>query len=224
MIKTEARGRLLLVEDDRRLGPLMRDVLSATWIVTWVAEEKDAKAAAQKDYFDVMIVDRRLPDGDGIGFVSWLRERKISTPVLVLTALGQVVDRVEGLDAGANDYMVKPFDFAELTARLRALTRDYSGRGVSLDIGGWTFYPQDHTIQSPYVGRVVLTDRESALLEILAAHPDTVFSRQHLLSAVFDKGEQETTVDTYVHYIRRKTDRDLIETVRGAGYRLGTPA
>lgn len=130
---------------------------------------------------------------------------------------------MRSLDAGANDYLVKPFDFDELNARLRALTRDYSGRGTGIDIGSWVFYPGNATIESPYAGRIILTDTEAALLEVLAKHPDTAFSRQHLLAAVFDHGEQEGTVDTYVHYLRKKTDRDLIETVRGVGYRLGTP-
>lgn len=218
------QGALLLVEDDARLGPLVRDVLSAHWEVTLAADGAAAQAAAERAYFDVMVVDRRLPDIDGIDFVSWLRGRTIATPVLMLTALGDVRDKVHGLDAGANDYMTKPFDFDELNARLNALTRDYSGRGTGITIGSWTFFPAMSTIESPYTGRILLTEREAALLAILAAHPDTALSRKHLLSAVFDRGEQEITVDTYVHYIRRKTEHDLIETVRGVGYRLGTPA
>ena len=147
-----------------------------------------------------------------------------STPLLLLTALGEVHDRVSGLDAGANDYLVKPFDFDELTARLRALIRDYSGIGASIEIGSQSICHHENSITSPYAGRVMLTEKETALLRLLAGEPSRAFTRQHLLSAVFDNGEQLGTVDTYVHYIRRKTDRDLISTVRGVGYRLGTPA
>ncbi len=218
------RSRVLVVEDDPRLGPIIRDVLSASWDVELVATRVDALEAALHRLFDVLVVDRRLPDGDGLDVVRELRRFRVTTPALMLTALGEVHDRVLGLDAGANDYLVKPFDFDELNARLRVLTRGADTLGRVVEIGGWSFYPEDHTVHSPYSGRVALTDRESDLLAILAAEPDRVFSREQLLSAVFERGEQVGTVDTYVHYIRRKTERDLIATVRGRGYRPGTPA
>ncbi|MBF4591741.1 response regulator transcription factor [Curtobacterium sp. VKM Ac-1395] len=216
--------RLLLIEDDPRLGPLVADVLGQEWDVTLCEDGESALQVAAEQYFDVMVVDRRLPGIDGTEVIATLRKRRISTPVLMLTALGEVRDRVSGLDAGANDYLVKPFDFDELTARLRALTRDYSGVGAGIEIGGWVFYPEDSSITSPYTGRVMLTEKEAAMLRLLASEPSRAFTRQHLLSAVFEHGEQLGTVDTYVHYIRRKTDRDLISTIRGVGYRLGTPA
>lgn len=218
------RGRVLVVEDDPRLGPIIRDVLAASWDVELVATRVDALEAAMHRLFDVLVVDRRLPDGDGLDVVRELRRFRVTTPALMLTALGEVHDRVLGLDAGANDYLVKPFDFDELNARLRVLTRGDDTLGRVVEIGGWSFYPEDHTVHSPYSGRVALTDRESELLAILAAEPDRVFTREQLLSAVFERGEQVGTVDTYVHYIRRKTERDLVATVRGRGYRLGTPA
>lgn len=216
--------RLLLVEDDPRLGPIMRDVLGRDWDIVLVDDLAAARQQAASALFAVAIVDRRLPDGDGADFIAWLRERGDATPVLVLTALGEVHDKVAGLDAGANDYLVKPFDFAELGARLRALTHDYTRGAEGISIGSWTFFAHNDTIESPYTGRILLTEKESALLAVLAGQPDAAFSRQQLLSAVFDRGEQPGTVDTYVHYLRRKTERDLIETVRGVGYRLGTPA
>jgi DNA-binding response OmpR family regulator len=216
--------RLLLVEDDPRLGPLVAEVLAADWDVDLVADAESALERAVATWYDVMVVDRRLPGMDGTELVAALRGRRIATPVLMLTALGEVRDRVSGLDAGANDYLVKPFEFEELAARLRALTRDYSGVGAGIEIGGWTFYPDDSSVHSPYAGRVMLTEKETAVLRLLASDPDRTLSRQHLLSAVFERGEQLGTVDTYVHYIRRKTDRDMITTVRGVGYRLGTPA
>ncbi|MBT2504094.1 response regulator transcription factor [Curtobacterium sp. ISL-83] len=215
--------RLLLVEDDARLGPLMAKVLGARWNVELVADGEAALTTALARFFDVMVVDRRLPGMDGAALIAELRRRRISTPVLMLTALGSLQDKVSGLDAGANDYLVKPFEFDELNARLRALTRDYTGSGDRVEIGSWTFYPEDRSIDSPYSGRVMLTHAETAVLRILTAEPARTFSRQHLLSAVFDHGEPGT-VDTYVHYLRRKTEPDLITTVRGIGYRLGTPA
>lgn len=214
---------LLLVEDDPRLGPIIRDVLGLDWSVTLVTSVAAAQAELRRRLFDVLVVDRGLLDGDGVALVASLRDEGVATPAIMLTALSQLDDKIAGLDAGANDYLTKPFEFEELQARLRALTRDYTGKGEAIEIGSWTFFPKNHTIESPYSGRILLTEKESALLAVLAAAPDTAFTRQHLLSAVSDHGEQPVTVDTYVHYLRRKTGTDLIETVRGIGYRLGTP-
>lgn len=216
--------RLLIVEDDPRLGPIMESVLSSDWEVQLCMTAEEALEEAVASYYDVIVVDRRLPGMSGEALTRELRRRRISTPILLLTALGEVHDRVEGLDAGANDYLVKPFEFDELQARLRALTRNYTGRGGGIEIGGWTFYPDDQSLHSPYAGRVMLTETESTLLATLAREPDRIFSREHLLSAVFERGASVASVETYVHYLRRKTDKDLITTVRGRGYRLGTPA
>ncbi|SFR52682.1 DNA-binding response regulator, OmpR family, contains REC and winged-helix (wHTH) domain [Microbacterium azadirachtae] len=217
-------GRLLIVEDDPRLGPIMRDVLASTWTVQLCSSAEEGLDAVLTRGFDAVVTDRRLPGMSGEDLVRELRRRRIGMPILMLTALGELHDRVEGLDAGANDYLVKPFEFEELSARLRALTRDYTAPAAGIAIGGWTFHPDDHSIDSPYAGRILLTEAESAFLAVLAAQPERTFSREYLLEAVFARGESPTTVETYVHYIRRKTDRDLIQTVRGAGYRLGTPA
>lgn len=213
--------RLLIVEDDSRLGPIMRDVLAADWEVELVGSAEAGGEAVGISRFDVMIVDRGLPGMSGEGWVRELRARRVQTPILMLTALGELHDRVEGLDAGANDYLVKPFEFAELNARLRALTRRYDDGNPQFDIGGWLFSPDDLRIESPYEGAVLLTHTESALLAVFAAEPGRTFSREELLARVFAQGERATTVETYVHYLRRKTERDLIETVRGRGYRLG---
>lgn len=216
--------KLLIVEDDRRLGPIMRDVLVADWDVVLVVSGEDALAAVETTTFAVMIVDRGLPRLSGLDLIREMRCRRIATPVLILTALGQVHDKVEGLDAGANDYLVKPFDFQELAARLRALTRDDTGVEVGRDIGSWVFYESDLVIESMYGGRVSLTETEAALLAVLSNEPTRTFSRTQLLARVFAQGESTTTVDTYVHYLRRKTQRDIISTVRGRGYRLGDPS
>lgn len=215
------RLSLLLLEDDPRLAPVVAELLSEVYDVTLVADGAVALERALTGEFDLLVLDRRVPTLDGLEVVRRLRARHVATPVLLLTALGTTADTVAGLDAGADDYVVKPFELDELLARLRALTRDHTGPQHQL--GGWTYRPGSGEIHSPYEGRILLTVREDALLALLAAEPDRVFSRTQILTAVFPHGEAEGTVDAYVHYLRRKTDRDLIETVRGRGYRLGHP-
>ncbi|WP_082104531.1 response regulator transcription factor [Demequina soli] len=217
----EARPRLLLAEDDPQLGPLMRGVLESVYEVTLIDDGSDALAAAQERQFDVLVVDRRLPGLDGVSIVETLRRDGIATPTLILTALGTVQDKVRGLDAGANDYLVKPFEFDELFARLRAIRRVVEGEGPFVRIGSWEFYPDSRAVYSPYEGRTILTERETDLLRLLAVHPQKTFSRDEILRAVFDAHDTPGSVDTYVHYLRRKTDPDIVTTVRGRGYRLG---
>ncbi|HKT56982.1 MAG TPA: response regulator transcription factor [Microbacterium sp.] len=215
------RPYLLLIEDDPKLGPLTAKVLSTSFEVELVADPDKGLARALSGDHDVMVIDRRLPHGDGVSIVQQAREHRIVSPILMLTALGTTADKVDGLDAGANDYLVKPFEFDELKARLRALTRTFDPQGKSLPIGDWTFYPDDDFVHSPYLGRVLLTPRESSLLRLLAEHPERTFSREQILRTVFNSDDQPGTVDTYVHYLRRKTERDIILTVRHKGYRLG---
>lgn len=213
--------RLLLVEDDPALGPLVEEVLSEVYDVVRHVDGRGGLIAALDGDFDVLVVDRRLPSLDGIGIVEALRRGRVTAPILLLTALGTVADRVDGLDAGADDYLVKPFEFDELLARLRALTRVFDASGATLLIGDWRFSPADRLLSSPYGGRLVLTDRESDLLAVLAREPDRTFSREHLLRVAFPAGEKPGTVDTYVHYLRRKAEPEIVLTVRGRGYRLG---
>jgi two-component system response regulator QseB len=217
----DARPSLLLIEDDPQLGPVMRDVLEEVYAVTLKNTGEAGFKSAVSGVFDVMVVDRRLPGADGLGIIEALRGRGIATPMLVLTALGTIHDKVRGLDAGANDYLVKPFEFDELFARLRAIRRVYSGEGPYVRIGSWEFYPESRAIYSPYEGRSILTVRENDLLKLLAVNPSRTFTREQILREVFDADDQPGTVDTYVHYVRRKTDVDIITTVRGQGYRLG---
>ncbi|WP_223690200.1 response regulator transcription factor [Leifsonia poae] len=217
------RQRLLLIEDDPQLGPIIRHVLEETYSVVLAVDGEEGLRLGLDGSFDALVVDRRLPGMDGLTVVERLRSGRVVAPILMLTALGTVGDRVNGLDAGANDYLVKPFEFDELLARLRALTRTFTGEGEAIPVGSWEFYPESRCIYSPYEGRIQLTVRESELLRLLAESPLRTFSRQQILTRVFEADEQPGTVDTYVHYVRRKTDRDLIATVRGEGYRLGQP-
>ncbi|MFC7580270.1 response regulator transcription factor [Schaalia naturae] len=213
--------RLLLIEDDPDIGEMTAETLSDVYAVTWDLDGERALQDSLRAHFDVMVVDRRLPGMDGVAFIAALRRARITTPVLMLTALGTLEDRVSGLDGGANDYLVKPFEFEELTARLRALRRGFRAEGRRREIGDWTFLPDTATMYSPVGGRVQLTPTEAALVDLLSQSPEHVFSREQILDAVFSPEDSPGTVDTYVHYVRRKTSRDVIETIRARGYRLG---
>lgn len=215
--------RLLLIEDDPKLGPMIRDVLAESYAVTLIADGADGLDMGLRDEFEVMVIDRRLPGLDGLAVVDALRRKLVTTPILLLTALGTTTDKVAGLDMGANDYLVKPFEFDELFARLRAIRRVFTGEGRTLLVGDWEYYPDSRTIYSPYNGRNLLTDKENELLKLLAEAPQRTFSRQQILEAVFSAADTAGTVDTYVHYLRRKTDINIVLTVRGQGYRLGQP-
>jgi two-component system response regulator QseB len=216
-----AKPNLLLIEDDPELGPLIRSILAEAYDVELVADGQAGRDAGLERDYDVLVIDRRLPTLDGLGVVQALRAARVTTPILVLTALGTIADKVDGLDAGANDYLVKPFEFDELLARLRALLRNYDDHGSPVMIGDWQFYPDDHSIHSPHIGRILLTPRESDLLQLFATNPNRTFTRRQVLGKVFRADEQPGTVDTYVHYLRRKTDKDIVLTVRSQGYRLG---
>jgi two-component system response regulator QseB len=218
-----ARTRLLLIEDDPMLGPLVQQVLTEAYDVTLVADGAEGLNVALADEFEVMVIDRGLPSIDGLAIVDALRRKLMTTPILLLTALGTTQDKVAGLDTGANDYLVKPFEFDELLARLRSIRRVFTGEGRTLLVGGWEYYPDSRTIYSPYEGRVLLTAKENELLKLLAEAPQRTFSRQQILRTVFSPADTAGTVDTYVHYLRRKTDPDIVLTVRGQGYRLGQP-
>jgi DNA-binding response OmpR family regulator len=159
---------------------------------------------------------------DGAELVAVLRSRGIATPALLLTARGSVADRVDGLDAGAQDYLVKPFEVPELLARVRALLRRPDGR-TTLRVGGLCLDRVTRIVSGAAVGAgdVELSEREAALLAVLMRAPRQVFTRGQLLDSVFDGVDSHGAVDTYVHYLRRKLGRGIVRTVHGTGYRLG---
>lgn len=212
---------LLLVEDDHALAPLLIEVLGDAYRVRHAADGQAALHAALTEDFAVLVVDRGLPGIDGVELIRRLRKHGVSTPTLILTARGTVADRVEGLDAGAEDYLVKPFEIEELLARLRALLRRHIVDASLLDLG----HRQLDTAGRQVLGGdepVILSPRESALLEALARRPTRVFTRTELLSAAFDAADDPGSVDTYVYYLRRKLGREVVRTVHGLGYRLGS--
>jgi len=212
---------LLFIEDDPAIAEMVIEVLGEFYDVDHAATGEDGLEQALHNHYDVMVIDRRLPGMDGVAVIQAVRRAGITTPILMLTALGAIGDRVSGLDGGANDYLTKPFDFEELLARLRALRRGFAAETGKTYIGEWLFVPETQSLYDPYGDRISLTVTESALLALLAESPEHIFSRPEILSAIFSPSDTPGTVDTYVHYIRRKTDRHLIETVRSQGYRLG---
>ncbi|MGT2463940.1 response regulator transcription factor [Sinomonas atrocyanea] len=217
-----ATPRVLLVEDDPQLGPLMAELLGDDFDAVLAPDGREGLRLALGEEWDALVVDRGLPLVDGVSLVKSIRARGLAVPILILTALGSVPDKVEGLDAGANDYLVKPFDSDELAARLRALTRSYAPPAPALlAVGSWDLDPAARVLTSPYGHRVELSAAEASLLARLAAEPDRVHSRAELLASVFDAGDTPGVVDTYVHYLRKKTDRTVIRTVHGVGYQLG---
>jgi DNA-binding response OmpR family regulator len=219
----DARPPLLLIEDDPRIGPMTVAMLEHDYAVELAVDATTGFRLATARDFAAIVLDRRLPDGDGLDLVRTLRSSGRGVPIIVLTALGSLDDRVGGLDAGADDYLVKPFAAPELLARLRAITREHSDRDAAIMIGDWEFRPASRIINSPYAGRIVLSRTEAELLHLLARHPDQTLSRERILRSVLSPGDAVGTVDTYVHHLRRKTDRDLVTTVRGQGYRIGNP-
>jgi len=173
--------------------------------------------------YDAIILDRGLPVMDGADLVALLRSRGIATPALLLTARGSVEDRVEGLDAGAQDYLVKPFEVTELLARVRALLRRNDDAATVVQAGGLRLDLLTRRAggATPDGEDVELSDRESALLATLMSAPGRVFSRAQLLERAFDGAESDGTIDLYVHYLRRKLGKQVIRTVHGSGYRYG---
>ncbi|MDQ6752920.1 MAG: response regulator transcription factor [Actinomycetota bacterium] len=222
-MEENVRPRVLLVEDDRQLGPLIVELLADDFDVSLVRDGQQGLHLGLARGWDVMVIDRGLPLLEGTALIAALRRRGVATPILVLTALGSVRDRVEGLDAGANDYLVKPFDAEELAARLRALTRSYGLPAPVVPVGEWVFDVRGRFLSSPYGDRVALSPREAGLLSVLVGEPGRVFSRAEILAAAFSRDDQPGSVDTYVHYLRRKLGKGIIHTVHGTGYQLGDP-
>lgn len=214
--------RVLVVEDDTQLATMLRTLLSDEGYRVDVARDgQQGLHLALGARHDIMLVDRGLPGIEGIDLVRRLRRRGVTTPVLVLTARGTAADRVEGLDAGAEDYLVKPFDVDELLARLRALLRRHLEDAEELDLGARRLLVAERRVVGGPGDDVELSPRECELLLVLARRPSRVFGREELLDRVFDDADTTGAVDTYVHYLRRKLGRDIVRTVRGSGYRMG---
>ena len=213
--------RVLLVEDDAMIGEAVLDVLRAEhYAVDWVRDGAMADTALRTESYDLVLLDLGLPKRDGLEVLRALRARRSTVPVLVATARDAVGDRVAGLDAGADDYVVKPYDTDELLARVRALIRRSAGRGEPVfSHKGVTLNPatREATVDGEPVS---LSAREWAVLEPLLARPGVVFSRAQLEEKLYGWKDEisSNAVEVYVHGLRKKLGSDLIQTVRGLGY------
>jgi two-component system OmpR family response regulator len=215
--------RILLVEDDQSLGSAVRDHLAADGhTVDWVQTLADARHSVTTVPYDLILLDLTLPDGRGLEFLQSRRADGDATPVIILTARDQITDRIAGLNAGADDYLVKPFDLAELIARLNAVARRYSGNPNPLvEIGGL----QVDLAQRTVVGRggiIDLTQREWVLFETLVQRPGVLVSKSQLEDRLysFDAEVESNTIEVYISRLRKKLGAGAIETVRGMGYRV----
>ena len=217
--------RILIVEDDNQLGDaLANGIRQLGHVVEWFRTGKEADAALATTAFDAIVLDLGLPGGDGLTWLIRWRARRIGQPVLILTARDGVPERVAGLDAGADDYLIKPITIDELAARLRALVRRASGKAQAVWSQGLLEYdPAGKLVR--WDGRAVeLTGRELAILEALLLNPGRVLSRSVLLDKLYDWSDSEpesNTLEVYIHRLRRKIDPSIVRTVRGLGYALG---
>lgn len=216
--------RVLLIEDDTTLGAAVRDQIAADGhSVDWVTRLDAAGDNMATADYGVILLDLMLPDGRGLPFLRGLRARGDATPVIILTALDQISDRIAGLNAGADDYLVKPFDLSELSARLGAVARRYAGRPNPLLRLGDIEADLARRIMRRAGKAVALTAREWVLFEALAQHPGQLLSKAQLEERLysFDDDVDSNTIEVHVSRLRKKLGRAVIETVRGMGYRLG---
>jgi two-component system OmpR family response regulator len=216
--------RVLLVEDDTILGAAVRDQIRADGhSVDWVTRLDAADDHLAIASYDLILLDLMLPDGRGIPFLRGLRARGDVSPVIILTALDQISDRIEGLNAGADDYMVKPFDLSELSARLKAVARRYSGNPNPLiKIGDLAIDLAARRVTR--AGKpVALTAREWVLFEAFVQRPGQLMSKAQLEERLyaFDDEVESNTTEVHISRLRKKLGHEVIETVRGIGYRLG---
>ena len=213
--------RLLLVEDDSMIGEAVQDLLRAEhYAVDWARDGDAADTALRTQPYDLVLLDLGLPRRDGITVLRDMRARKNRTPVLVATARDAVAQRIEGLDAGADDYVLKPYDLDELLARIRALLRRAAGRAEPVyEHKGVCINPatREATVNG---APVVLSAREWAVLEPLIARPGMVLSRQQLEDKLYGWGDEVSSnaVEVYIHGLRKKLGPELVLNVRGVGY------
>lgn len=218
--------RILLVEDDPVLGMAVRDqIIADGHSADWVKRLDEADGAVHAAAFELVLLDLMLPDGRGLGFLKRLRSAGDATPVIVLTARDQISDRIAALDAGADDYLVKPFDLFELSARIRAVGRRYAGNPNPLvTVGDLEIDLAARSVRRG--GKAIsLTAREWSLFEAFVQRPNQLMSKPQLEERLYSFGAEveSNTIEVYIARLRKKLGADVIETVRGMGYRLGDP-
>jgi two-component system OmpR family response regulator/two-component system response regulator QseB len=215
--------RILLVEDDPQLGDgLTIGLRQAGFAVDWVKDGNSADHALQSETFDLVVLDLGLPRLSGMEVLSRARRRRQTLPVLILTARDATGDKVSGLDAGADDYLVKPVDLDELAARIRALTRRSAGRAAPLlTRGDLTLDPAAHSVTLAGAP-VELSSREFSLLQMLLENAGRVLSRSQLEQSVYGWRDEpdSNALEVHIHHLRKKLGSDLIRTLRGVGYTI----
>jgi two-component system OmpR family response regulator len=218
--------RILLIEDDTVLGAAIRDQIAADGhSVDWVMRLDMARDALAGAAFDLVLLDLMLPDGLGLTFLKALRGRGEVTPVIILTALDQVSDRIDGLNAGADDYLVKPFDLAELSARIGSVGRRYTGNPNPIITHGTLEIDRAAKSVRRDGKPVALTAREWALFDAFLTRPGQLLSKAQLEEKLyaFDAEVESNTIEVHVSRLRKKLGNEVIDTERGLGYRLGVP-
>ena len=218
--------RVLLVEDDEMIGVSLKTGLRQDGLaVDWVRDADAADSAMVLAPYDMLLLDLGLPGRSGLELLRGMRRRHVDLPVLIITARDAIADRVAGLDAGADDYLIKPFDMTELVARMRALQRRFAGRSASqILIGGVVIDPALRRVTRDGE-TVALSAREYALLIALAERAGAVLSRSQLEDKLYGWGEEvgSNTIEVYIHALRKKLGGDLIRNVRGVGYTIAQP-
>ncbi|MFT3964198.1 response regulator [Propionivibrio sp.] len=213
--------RLLLVEDDPMIGAsVQRGLRQEGYTVDWVRDGAAAELALADKVHEMILLDLGLPRKDGLELLAGLRRRGVAIPVLVITARDSVADRVKGLDAGADDYLVKPFDLDELSARVRALMRRQGGRAAPvIEVGPLALDPATHAVTLAGAP-VALSRREFSLLHALMKQPGVPLSRAQIEESLYGWEEEieSNAVEVYIHSLRRKLGADAIRNVRGVGY------
>jgi two-component system response regulator QseB len=213
--------RLLLVEDDPMIGESVGQGLRQDgFTVDWARDGGAAGLALDNKVYDLLLLDLGLPKKEGLDVLKTMRRRGNKMPVLIITARDAVVERVKGLDSGADDYLVKPFALDELAARIRALLRRQSGRtDPVIKVGKVSLNPATHEVTSQGEP-LALSAREFALLEVFLDRPGAVFSREQLEEKLYGWGEEveSNTVEVYIHALRKKLGQDFIKNIRGVGY------
>lgn len=219
--------RILLIEDDLPLASALAEFLGAKgFVCERAASLQAARALLPLAHWGAVLLDWQLPDGEGLALLPLLRARLPEAAVIVLTARDQITDRIQGLDAGADDYLVKPYDPDELLARLRAVERRRSGAasavlqlpGLAIDLGRMAVLLDGQAVE--------LTAKEWAVLRVLAQRPDRIHPRESLLDALYglDADASSNTLEVFISNLRRKIGRERIQTLRGLGYKLNTAA
>jgi len=218
--------RVLLVEDDGMIAQGLQTALrQSSYAVDWVADGKSAEAALQDAVFDLVLLDLGLPLRDGLHVLRALRQRGDATPVIILTARDETQQRIAGLDAGADDYIVKPFDLDEVMARMRSVLRRAAGRGdPAIQHGDLRLDPVSRTVERNGTP-VSLSAHEFSVLEALLQRPGAVLSRSQLEDRLYGWDDQigSNAIEVYIHGLRRKLGNDAIRTLRGVGYFVPKP-